>query len=354
MISKCFSSYAKNSRTAGRLFSFKYSDLKVELSKDNSPVKLDIPSLKFGYTHSRHMFEVDYKNGKWETPTIRPFQNLSIHPFNITLHYALTCFEGMKAYKDPKGGLRLFRPMENMKRFESSCDRLVLPKFDKTELLKCLEELVRVDKDWVPSEKGASLYLRPFAFGMDEELGVKVSKNAKLMIVCSPVGPYYSTGVKPTKLAIYREYERGSPKSAAGYKLGSNYGPTCKITDDLAQKGYNQALWVHDDNILEIGASNIFFLLKGQDGKRELITPPLDGSVLPGITRKSIIEIAEAEHKDVNVSVREFTVSELKKAFDDGRVLEIFGAGTAVCISPVAEICKRIFLMIHDFDRSSD
>lgn len=230
-----------------------------------------------------------------------------------------------------------------MKRFLDSCNRLMLPEFNKAELLKCMEELIRVDKDWVPQAEGASLYIRPFAFAMDHELGVRASNSAKIMIVSCPVGPYFPTGVKPIKLAIVRRYERGNPKSAACYKLGSNYGPTCLISSELAKEGYSQALWTHNDNILEVGACNIFFLLKGKNGRKELITPPLDGSVLPGITRKSIIELVQKEHPEIDMVVRDFTVSELTKAFKDGRVIEVFGAGTAVCIVPVEELCKPFF-----------
>lgn len=330
----------QKSQNIVRGFSFKYEDLEVELSEDTSPVNLDVSKLQFGAVPARHMFEIDFDNGKWQTPRIRPFQNLSIHPFNITLHYALTCFEGLKAYKAANGDLRLFRPDENMKRFQNSCDRLMLPKFDQVELLKCMEELVRIDQDFIPVAEGASLYIRPFAFGMDDELGVKASAATKIMIVTSPVGPYFPTGVKPIKLAVFRDFERGNPKSAAGFKLGANYGPTCLISSELAKQGYSQALWVHNDNILEVGACNIFFLLEGKDGKKELVTPPLDGSVLPGITRKSIIELVENEHSDVDMVVRDFTVAELTQAFDEGRVLEVFGAGTAVCIVPIEELCK--------------
>jgi branched-chain amino acid aminotransferase len=246
----------------------------------------------------------------------------------------------MKGYKDANGDLRLFRPMENMKRFETSCERLSLPKFDKNELLLCMEDFVKVEKEWIPANEGSSLYLRPFAFGTDEELGVKPSSAAKLMIVACPVGPYFSTGVKPIKLAVVRDYERGNPRSAAAYKLGANYGPTCSISSELVSRGYNQALWTHNDNILEVGACNIFFLVKNKNGKTECITPPLDGSVLPGITRKSIVELIEKEHPNVDMVVRDYTVTELVESFNENRVIEVFGAGTAVTILPVQELCK--------------
>ena len=345
MITKgIFSRTTKRLTQMSRLFSantFYAKDIEVTLSEDTSKPPLTDKDLIFCTTPSRHMFEVDFENGEWQTPRIRPFEDLRISPFNITLHYALTCFEGMKAYTDDNDQLRLFRPMENMKRFLSSIDRLLLAKFEPEELVKAIEQLVKIDQDFVPSKPGSSLYLRPLAFGTESNLGVKASSSTKLMVVTGPVGPYFQTGVEPIALATYRDYERGTPKSAAAFKLGSNYGPTCQITGKLMkEQGVSQALWIYDDKILEVGMSNIFFLLKNKNtGKPELITPPLDGSVLPGITRKSVIELVEGEG-EVPLTERDFTVTELKQAFEEDRVIEIFGVGTAVTVLPIGELSK--------------
>jgi branched-chain amino acid aminotransferase len=315
---------------------FKAADL--EITRQENKGLEGIKNMQFGATHTSHMFIADCVEGVWDKPKIVPYAPLQIDPFNSTLHYSVSCFEGMKAYLDAQNRIRLFRPDMNMARFQKAIHRVSMFNCDPKELLKCLEEFVKVEKNWIPKEKGKALYLRPFSFSMENTLGVKPPLSSRIMIVASPVGNYFEEKFKPITLGVCREYERGNPKSAAGYKVSPNYGPTIQISGEMKAK-YNcdQVLWVHDDKVLEVGACNIFFLLKDKSGQLELITSPLDGSILPGVTRDSVLAL-EREKKRYKVSERYLTISELKQAGKENRIVEIFGTGTAVCIMPVATI----------------
>lgn len=322
--------------------SFKASDIKIT-RVENRGLNPSEP-LIYGKMHSAHMFQVESVNGKWSTPEIVPYAPLSLDPFNSTLHYALTCFEGMKAYLDKEDQIRLFRPEQNMNRFLSSCRRLSLAEFDTTEMLKCLEEYVKVERNWIPKKKGEALYLRPFAFSTENTLGVKVPTQSRIMIVASPVGNYFGSELKPITLGTVRDFERGTPHSAAGFKLGSNYAPTIKLQGEIEEKtGADQILWLYKDKILEAGTCNIFFLIKNDDGELELCTAPLDGSILPGITRSSILGL-EKEKGRFKVSERFLTIQDLKRLSKEDRLIEIFGAGTSVIVLPVRDICKLRFI----------
>ena len=328
-----------------RMFSvetFKAADLKINTVKNTGVA--GCKDMTFGSTNTAHMFIADCVHGKWGTPEIMPYAPMAIDPFNSTFHYAVTCYEGMKVYLDKNGKMRLFRPDMNMKRMAIAMDRLALAPFEGSEMIKCIEEYCKIEKNWIPSKIGESLYLRPFAFSMQNTLGVKPALSSRVMIIASPVANYFGTKeLTPIRLAICRDYERGTPLSAAGYKLGANYAPTIKISGDLKEKlGADQVLWLHNDKILEVGACNIFFLIEDSEGKRELVTAPLDGSILPGITRDTILKL-EQEKQRVKVSERHLTITELKELSKQGKVIEIFGTGTAVCIMPIAEISSHLF-----------
>ena len=323
-------------RRSGFSFSFKAADLSIERVA-NTGLK-GVTDMSFGATHTAHMFMVDCDRGVWDKPKIVPYAPISIDPFNSTLHYSISCFEGMKAYLDKQNRIRLFRPEENMKRFSSACERIALFPFDRNELLECLKEYTKVEKNWISGQRGEALYLRPFAFSMENTLGVKSPTHSRIMIVASPVAGYFSKTTKPIKLSICREFERGTPKSSAGFKISPNYAPTIKIAGDLKKRdGSDQVLWLYNDRILEVGACNIFFLMKDQTGALELVTAPLDGSILPGVTRSTILQL-ERERKRFKVSERNFTMTEVKQAYKEGRLVEIFGTGTAVVILPVEGI----------------
>jgi branched-chain amino acid aminotransferase len=251
----------------------------------------------------------------------------------------------MKAYKDAKGKIRLFRPDLNMNRFLRSTARVALPGFDKDQLLECIKELVRTEERWIPVGKGYSLYLRPTMIGTQETLGVGASNRALLFVICSPVGPYYRTGFNAVSLNADTENVRAWPGGTGNYKIGSNYAPTVKIQLDAAKRGHQQNLWLfgEDHQLTEVGTMNCFVLLKNKQGEVELVTPELDGCILPGVTRDSILDLARSWN-EFKVSERKITMGEVKQAVKEGRMLEMFGSGTACIVSPI----KRIHYMGED------
>ena len=267
-----------------------YSELNYDLlktEKTTSPKQMpENKDLVFGATMSDHMFSVDWNVQKgWNSPQVEPFKNFSIHPASTCLHYALECFEGMKAYKDDQGNVRLFRPDMNMKRLQNSAKRLALPSFDQAELLKCLEEFVRIESNWVPQERGFSLYLRPTMIGTQASLGVGKCDDAKLFVIASPCGPYYPKGFKAVNLLADPKYCRAFPGGVGNTKCGGNYAPGIEPQLDALKDGYDQLLWLYgpDHEITEVGTMNLFTRWINEDGREELITAPLDGTILPGM-----------------------------------------------------------------------
>ncbi|KAJ9469669.1 hypothetical protein DIPPA_00128, partial [Diplonema papillatum] len=295
-----------------------------------------LETLKFGEKFSKHMLKANWtrKDG-WQRPEIVPYGNLSLSPAASSLHYALQCFEGMKAYKTADGEVRLFRPDMNAARMNRSTARLDLPTFDGKEFVECLKELIRVDSDWVPQKHGYSLYIRPTVISTDVCLGVAPAASAMLFMIMSPVGPYWKEGFKPVKLFADNVNVRAWKGGTGAYKLGANYGPTIHPAVDAASHGYQQILWLGPgDSITEVGAMNLFVVFKGDDGTPELVTAPLEsGLVLPGVTRDSILALAK--ETGLKTSVREYTMPELVERLAKGQVLEAFGAGTAAIVCPV-------------------
>lgn len=321
-----------------------YADLSIERSSsrdrfDNRPAKED---LTFGTTMSNHMLKIEWEKGKWSAPNIVPYGDLLISPAASALHYGLACFEGMKAYKTiPDEEIRLFRPDLNMERLSGSMERLHMPgfDFDRMELLKCIAELVRIDQDWIPSGEGYSLYVRPTVVATHKYLGLAAPTSLLLYVICSPVGPYYKTGFAPVRLTADTPYVRAWPGGTGNSKVSGNYGPTMKAHAEAVQSGYGQVVWLfgENDEITEVGAMNIFFFLINKDtGRKELVTPPLTrGDILPGVTRRSILELARA-WGEFDVTERFPTMPEIKEAADDGRLIEAFGAGTAAVVTPIS------------------
>lgn len=281
---------------------------------------------------SDHMMETRNPGTGWETPRIVPYHDIVLDPAASVFHYGTACFEGMKAYRDNEGHIRMFRPRENVLRMNSSIARLCLPTIDPDLHLEAIKELVRVDKDWIPQGKGYSLYLRPTCIATDAFLGVHPSKGCMLYTICSPSGPYYATGFKPIKLVADENHVRAWPGGHGAYKLGANYGPTILPAHEWEKKGYSQILGVGPNGIImEGGAMNIFFFWINEQGEKELITCPLNGLILPGITRKSIIELTRSWN-EFKVSEREFTIHDVARAAEEHRLLECFTSGTAaVC-----------------------
>ncbi|KAJ3294495.1 branched-chain-amino-acid aminotransferase [Borealophlyctis nickersoniae] len=304
--------------------------------------------LLFGKTFTDHMLNIVWDNEKgWHAPEVKPYGKLSLDPSATVFHYALECFEGLKAYKDKEGNIRLFRPDMNMKRLQRSCQRLTLPTFNEIELLECLKEFLRTDERWIPNERGYSLYVRPTVIATQESLGVGPSNSALLFVIASPVGPYYPTGFAAVSLYATDRYVRAWPGGTGDAKIGANYGPGIRPQIEVAKEGFQQNLWLFGEEslITEVGTMNFFMYWINAAGERELITPPLDGTILPGVTRDSILTLAR-EWQEFRVTEGQISMRDVVQAVDDGRVLEMFGAGTAAIVSPI----KKIHFKGRDLD----
>lgn len=291
--------------------------------------------LGFGRVFSDHMLVMDYDAGiGWHDARIVPFGRISLHPASTVLHYGAEIFEGLKAYRTAEGEIRLFRPTENIKRLNTSAERMCLPALDEDMALELLTTFVELEKDWVPKSFGSSLYLRPFMFGNDEHLGVHTVSSATFMIIASPSGSYYKEGINPVKIMIESEDVR-TVRGGTGYaKCGGNYAASTRAGERASRKGYSQVLWldgVERKYIEEVGAMNVMFKIDG-----EIITPALTGSILPGITRKSCIEVLKK--LGYKVSERLFSVEELLSALKEGRLEEAWGCGTAAVVSPIGRL----------------
>jgi len=322
--------------------SFRSDDLKVEvISPHQLREKPPVKDLGFGKHFTDHMLRIKWSESKgWESPVICQMQNFQMHPAAKVLHYAQELFEGMKAYRGIDNEIRMFRPMHNMTRMLVSARRSCLPEFDPHELVHCIRRLIQIDQEWVPHSVSSSLYIRPTMIGIEPTLGVAPATEAELFVILSPVGPYFSSGVKPVNLLADPNFVRAWPGGSGYSKMGSNYAPTLYIGHIAAQHNCHQALWLYgpDEEITEVGAMNIFALFQHENGKKELVTPPLDsGLILPGVTRRSVLEMAR-ETTDFDVNERKLTIKELLNGAQDGSLVEMFGTGTAAIVSPVGNI----------------
>ncbi len=313
--------------------------MNISITKTQNPKeKPDASSLGFGQIFTDHMFLMDYtpENG-WHDARIVPFGNLSIHPASTVLHYGSEIFEGLKAYRRADGKVQLFRPIENIRRMNNSADRLCLPQIPEDIAMQVLIEFVKTEQDWTPSAEGTSLYIRPFMFGNDESLGVHTVHHVTFAIIASPSGSYYKEGINPVKIMIEDQDVR-AVRGGTGYaKCGGNYAASNRAGERAEQKGYSQVLWldgVERKYIEEVGAMNVMFKIAG-----EIVTPMLSGSILPGITRKSCIEVLRKEGYTVNE--RLISVDELSQAMENGTLEEAWGCGTAAVVSPIGELCYK-------------
>lgn len=302
--------------------------------------------LVFGRTFTDHMLSIEWTEANgWAAPQIVPYGPLNLDPAAVVLHYAFECFEGMKAFKDSDGNVRLFRPEMNMQRLNSSAERICLPTFNNKEMVDLVKKFVSVEKDLIPDQKGYALYLRPTLIGTQAGLGVGTPNKALLYVIASPVGPYYPTGFKAVRLEATDYAVRAWPGGVGNKKLGANYAPCILPQKQAAARGYQQNLWLFgpESNVTEVGTMNAFFVFRHANGSKELVTAPLDGTILEGITRDSILELAR-ERLDPNewtVSERYCTMHEIKEMADSGNLVEAFGAGTAAVVSPIKAIGWR-------------
>ena len=292
-------------------------------------------TLGFGKYFTDHMFMMDWTEGEgWHDARIVPFGPIPLHPASTVLHYGSEIFEGLKAYRRADGGVQMFRPIENIRRMNNSAERMCLPQIPEDMALEALTEFVKTEQEWTPSAPGTSLYLRPFMFGNDESLGVHAVHNATYVIIASPVGSYYKEGINPVKIMIETEDVRAVRGGTGEAKCGGNYAASNRAGKRAELKGYSQVLWldgVHRKYIEEVGAMNVMFKISG-----EIVTPALSGSILPGITRKSIIEVLKG--KGYTVSERLLSIDELKEAMANGTLEEAWGCGTAAVVSPIGEL----------------
>jgi branched-chain amino acid aminotransferase len=309
----------------------------VTITKTTSPKAKPTPGqpLPFGEYFTDHMFVMDYVNGQgWINPRIEPYGPFPIEPSAMVFHYGQAVFEGLKAYRCPDGSINLFRPMLNYERINNSDDRLVIPKLDPEFCVHATKELVKLDQGWIPSGEGESLYIRPFVIATDPFLGVRASDTYRFMIILSPSGAYYPQGIEPVKIYVEDKYVRAVRGGTGFTKCAGNYACSLIAQEIAHKKGYLQVLWldgIEQKYIEEVGAMNILFVI---DGK--LVTPVLNGSILPGITRRSCIELAKSH--GMEVEERRISIDELIEAGKTGRLSEAFGSGTAAVISPVGEL----------------
>lgn len=309
--------------------------LDIKITKTTAPKEKIKENLGFGKHFSDHMFMMDYSRDKgWYDARIVPYGEISLSPAATVFHYGAEIFEGLKAYRRADGKVQLFRPIENVKRMNNSAERLRLPQMAEEDMLQAICELVKLEQDWVPSGEGESLYIRPFLFGNDDKLGVHSINNSRFMIITSPSGSYYAEGINPVKIMIETEDVR-AVRGGTGYaKCGGNYAASNRAGENAEHKGFSQVLWldgVERKYIEEVGAMNVMFKIDG-----EIITPALTGSILPGITRKSCIELLR--DKGYKVSERLLSIDELIGALENGKLEEAWGCGTAAVVSPIGEL----------------
>ena len=300
---------------------------------------LDRPDqLGFGKYFTDRMFVMEYVGGKWVKPTIKKNEPLSLDPAASVLHYAQEIFEGMKAFRQDNGRIVLFRPDRNITRLNQSADRMCMPRIDPKMFIQSLRHLVKLEKDWVPKDQQSSLYIRPTFIATDAQLGVRPSDKYLFYIILSPSGPYFKEGFKPVKIFVTDKYVRAVPGGVGFAKTGGNYARSLKAMEDAAKFGCSQVLWldgIHRRYIEEVGAMNIFFVKEGI-----AYTAPLNnGTILPGVTRESIIQIC----RDLGIEVRKefLDIDETLSGIQEGEVTEVFGTGTAAVVSPIGELIYK-------------
>ena len=310
-------------------------DIKITKATTLKAKPADETKLGFGKIFTDHMFLMDYTRGHgWHDARIVPSAPFTLDPACVVLHYAQEIFEGMKAYRAVDGTIQLFRPDCNAQRMQDSCDRLCIPTIPVEDYIQAVKALVEVEKDWVPHTEGASLYIRPFIFATDVGLGVHASPTYTFCIIVSPSGAYYAEGINPVRIYVEDEYVRAAPGLTGFTKCGGNYAASIKAGEVAEEKGFAQVLWldgVEKKYVEEVGSMNIMFKINGK-----IYTAPCEGTVLPGVTRRSCIELLrdwgyEVEEKHV-------AIADIMQAGHDGTLEEVFGTGTAAVVSPVKEL----------------
>ena len=305
------------------------SNIEIQRVKNSKIASVDFDNLPFGSVYSDHMLTCDFVNGKWQEPKIVPFAPITLDPSAKIFHYGQSIFEGMKAYKDADDNVMLFRPLDNCKRLNKSAERLVIPEIPEDIFMDGLKALLEVDRDWIPTNDGSSLYIRPFMFASGNGFHASPADAYKFIICSAPSGPYFAGKVK---VLIEEKYARAANGGVGYAKAGGNYAAQFYPTQLAIEKGYNQVIWTDDNShqfIEEAGAMNIFVRINDT-----LITSPTSDRILDGITRKSILQIAE--DNGIDTEIRKISVGEVVEAAKNGSLKEMFGAGTAAVISPIS------------------
>ena len=325
---------------------------KIAYQLKESKEKVNLPvNLGFGQIFTDHIFEMDYNSDQgWYDPRIKPLEQLSLHPATMFIHYGQTVFEGLKAFKTKDENVVIFRPDRHLQRLNNSSRKLCIPEIDINFVLSALKELVWIDREWIPTKKGESLYIRPFIYGSDPFLGVKPSSSYKLIILLSPVGAYYPEGFKPVKILATSEFVRAVRKGIGECKTPGNYAASLFATEYARRQGFTQVLWmdgVEKKYIEEVGTMNIFIQFKN-----EVATPKLTGGILPGITRESVLQILK--DWEIKVTERLIPMEEVISEYKKGNVLSVFGTGTAAIISEVGFLKYKDVEMKFDRNQSSN
>lgn len=322
----------------------------IPVTRTSKPAAKPAPDkpLGFGQIFTDHMFVMDYIDGQgWINPRIEPYAPICLEPSAMVFHYGQAIFEGLKAYRAPDGSINLFRPRLNFERVNVSNARMVIPPVDPDFCVYALKELLKIEQDWIPTAPETSLYIRPFIIATDPFLGVRPSHTYKFMIILSPSGAYYPQGLNPVNIYVENEYVRAVKGGTGFAKTPGNYAASLISQANAYASGYVQVLWldgVHRRYIEEVGSMNVFFVIDGT-----LVTPSLNGSILPGITRRTVLELARA--LGIPTEERQITIDELFEKTKAGRVTEVFGSGTAAVISPVGELKYNDDLMVYNEGR---
>ncbi len=298
----------------------------------------DESNLIFGKIFTDHMFLMDYDEGRgWHDPRIVPYGDFSIDPAAMGIHYGQEIFEGLKAYRGKDDGIYLFRPMDNIERFNRSASRVCMPILDPEVFMEGMSELILMEKEWIPKNQGTSLYIRPAMLATEPHLGVRPARKYLFFIILSPVGAYYKEGLNPVKIYVEDKYVRAALGGTGEAKTAGNYAASLLAAEEAKKKGFTQVLWLdaaHRKYVEEVGTMNMFFVVE-----KEVITAPLSGSVLGGITRDSVIRLVR--DWGMKVTERSLAIDEVIEAAKDGRLIEAFGTGTAAVISPVGQISYK-------------
>ncbi|MCH2450124.1 MAG: branched-chain amino acid aminotransferase [Gracilimonas sp.] len=310
------------------------TNITIEPVEQSRIHEVDFNNLVFGRKFSDHMFEMEFQDDKWGNPVIKPYAPFKMTPATNVLHYGQAVFEGMKAYYVDENTVHIFRPKAHHERFNNSCRRMCIPETEYEIFIEALETLIKLDHQWIPRRSGTALYIRPFIFASDDLLAARASDTFTYQIITSPVGAYYTEGFNPVSLTTTDEYVRAVKGGTGEAKAAGNYAGSFLPAKKAKAAGYTQVLWLDAKEhkyIEEVGTMNIHFLIGDT-----LVTPALTGSILPGVTRRSVIALAK--EWGLNVEERRITIDEVFEAHDSGELKEIFGSGTAAVVSPVGLI----------------